>query len=189
VFSLAREWYKESHVQDQTFSPRRVGTEPSLMWHQDRRGSFPSLKSPPEESHLLWSSYFPQQTGGKLFPPKPLVVGGRIGRVGITYTHYCINRWWTRTYCTAQENPLNSLEWPIWEKRIDTFICMTDSLCWTPETNTTFEINNTPIKLNLKEKLQEFHCGSVETNLTSNHEDEGSTPGLAQRVKDRHCSE
>jgi len=27
------------------------------------------------------------------------------------------------------------------------------------------------------------HCGSVETNSTSNHEVAGSIPGLAQRVK------
>ena len=29
-----------------------------------------------------------------------------------------------------------------------------------------------------------FHCGTAETNLTSNHEVAGSIPGLAQRVKD-----
>ena len=28
------------------------------------------------------------------------------------------------------------------------------------------------------------HCGTVEMNLTSNHEVSGSIPGLAQRVKD-----
>ena len=28
------------------------------------------------------------------------------------------------------------------------------------------------------------HCGSAETNPTSNHEDTGSSPGPAQRAKD-----
>ena len=31
--------------------------------------------------------------------------------------------------------------------------------------------------------FQSSHCGSVETNLTSIHEDVGSIPGLAQWVK------
>ena len=30
-------------------------------------------------------------------------------------------------------------------KRIDTCICMTESLCYTPETNTTLLINYTPV--------------------------------------------
>ena len=33
-------------------------------------------------------------------------------------------------------------------------------------------------------KLGSSYCDSVETNLTSIHEDEGSIPGLAQWVKD-----
>ena len=32
--------------------------------------------------------------------------------------------------------------------------------------------------------LWSSHCGTAETNPTSIHEDVGSTPGLAQRVKD-----
>ena len=34
---------------------------------------------------------------------------------------------------------------------MDINTCMTDSLCCTPETNTTVYINYTPLKLNLKE--------------------------------------
>ena len=36
----------------------------------------------------------------------------------------------------------------------------------------------------LKSLWGSSHCGSVVTNLTGIHEDVGSTPGLAQRVKD-----
>ena len=39
-------------------------------------------------------------------------------------------------------------------------------------------------EIKLKKKSQSPHCGSVETNLTSNHEDAGFIPGLAQWVKD-----
>ena len=35
--------------------------------------------------------------------------GGRNWRVGITHTHYCLNRWLTRICCIAQENLLNCL--------------------------------------------------------------------------------
>ena len=54
----------------------------------------------------------------------------------------------TRTYCIAQgtlpniRNDLNGKR--IW-KRIDTCICITESLCCTPEANTTLLINDTPM--------------------------------------------
>ena len=35
-----------------------------------------------------------------------------------------------------------------------------------------------------KEFIQSSHCGTVEMNPTSNHEVEGSIPGLSQWVKD-----
>ena len=36
-----------------------------------------------------------------------------------------------------------------------------------------------------KRRERSFRCGTAETNPTSNHEVVGSTPGLAQWVKDR----
>ena len=54
----------------------------------------------------------------------------------------------TRTYCIAQGTLLNIVQQPKWEKiwkRIDTCVCVTESLCCTPETNTTLLINYTPI--------------------------------------------
>ena len=39
----------------------------------------------------------------------------------------------------------------IYRKKMDMFIRMTESLCCTPETST-FQINYTPIKLNLKKE-------------------------------------
>ena len=47
-------------------------------------------------------------------------------------------------------------------------------------TRTYFLSQNWPYKI----ASQSSHCGAEEMNTTSNHEDAGSIPGLAQRVKD-----
>ena len=41
-----------------------------------------------------------------------------------------------------------------------------------------------PIKFLENDKVRSSHCGTVETNPTSNHEILGLIPGLAQSVKD-----
>ena len=43
---------------------------------------------------------------------------------------------------------------------------------------------NHPHKKYIKTSNQNSPCGTVETNLTRNHEVEGSIPGLIQWVKD-----
>ena len=35
---------------------------------------------------------------------------------------------------------------------MDIFTCMTDSICYTPETNTTLKVNYTPIKFKKKKR-------------------------------------
>ena len=59
-------------------------------------------------------------------------VEGRLGRVEITYTHYCIKQ-------MINENLLDrtgeSTQWFV--ERMDIFICMTDSHGHALETNTT----------------------------------------------------
>ena len=38
---------------------------------------------------------------------------------------------------------------------MDIFTCMTDSICYTPETNTTLKVNYTPIKFKKKRERRE----------------------------------
>lgn len=57
------------------------------------------------------------------------------------------------TYCIMKGTLLNTLYCPIWKKnlkRVDICKCITDSLCCTPETDTTLYINCTPIEINFK---------------------------------------
>ena len=52
------------------------------------------------------------------------------------------------------------------EKRMDMCMCMTDSLCCTPETNTTLLVNYTPIKLKKKKANPEAnHKGKKRKNI------------------------
>ena len=60
---------------------------------------------------------------------------------------------------------------------------MTDSLCFTPETNT-LQVNYTPIKLKFKNEYRSSRRGAVVNEFARNHEVVGSIPGLAQWVKD-----
>ena len=53
----------------------------------------------------------------------------------------------------AQGTLLNTLQWPAWGKmlrRVDTCVCITDSLRCIPETDTTWQINYTSINIFLK---------------------------------------
>ena len=57
---------------------------------------------------------------------------GRIGRVGITYTHNCIKQ-----VLYSPGKSTQSFIIMYMEKRMDILMCMIDLLCCTPETNTT----------------------------------------------------
>ena len=52
---------------------------------------------------------------------------------------------------------------------------------WAPDTR---GLSGSPTLLSLQQHLWSSHHGAVETNPTRNHEVAGSTPGLAQWVKD-----
>ena len=45
------------------------------------------------------------------------------------------------------------------------------------------------VGINIKKVSRSSYRGSVETNLTSIHEDAGSIPGLAQWLRIQHCCE
>ena len=55
-----------------------------------------------------------------------------------------------------------------------------DSLCCTPESNTTLWSNYTPIKINCKKVFVGFPGGAVVENLPANAGDMGSSPGLGR---------
>ena len=57
-------------------------------------------------------------------------------------------------YCIAQGTLLNimqQIEWKKNLKRIDTFICITESPCCIFGTNTALQVNHTPIKIFFKQ--------------------------------------
>lgn len=68
-----------------------------------------------------------------------------------THTHHCTKQMTTENllHSTGKSTSQFVITYR-GKKRMDVFICTTDSLCQPPETNTTWEINYIPIKLNLK---------------------------------------
>ena len=68
---------------------------------------------------------------------KSLGAGGGIGMVGITYTHYCIKQMVNENilYSTGKSTQQCVVTYMGKKKGMDIFICITDSLCCTPETN------------------------------------------------------
>ena len=63
-------------------------------------------------------------------------------------------------------------------KRMDTRICITDSLCYTPETNTTLLVNATPIKLKQTNKQKGIALGANEATNSSIYENQLCTKPL-----------
>ena len=76
---------------------------------------------------------------------KPLWVGVT-GRVGITYIHFCIKQMINENLLYSIGKSIQLVITYMGKKRLDIFICITDSLCCTLETNAMLQVNYTPIR-------------------------------------------